>query len=215
MSKETRIEWLDNPHKLSRYKFDDKKVYKDLLSFRNGILSEETFNKKYLRRAAIFSLNMTGITKMAIKKGSLYSLIKIINMQSICGPVLEQFNAIHIRAFADDMVALFEDPNDALNAAFLIHQIINNHNIQHTKKDSLSKCCIGIGYGDVYSIGIDHAMGDEMNRTSKLGEDIARGTETLITENAYLNLQNRDDCIFHKRYQEGVAFAFYDVIQQA
>jgi hypothetical protein len=57
-------------------------------------------------------------------------------------------------------------------------------------------------------------MGDEMNKASKLGEDIARGTETLVTSNAYKALTARKDCIFHKRYQEEVAFPFYQAIYQ-
>ena len=36
-------------------------------------------------------------------------------------------------------------------------------------------CCAGIGFGQVLAIGPNLAQGDEMNRASKLGEDIARG----------------------------------------
>ncbi len=44
---------------------------------------------------------------------------------------------------------------------------------------------IGIGHGKVFTIGPNLAQGDEMNRASKLGEDIARAKETLLTERAY------------------------------
>ena len=41
-----------------------------------------------------------------------------------------------------------------------------------------TQCCIGIGFGSVFAIGPNLAQGDEKNRASKLGEDIARAGET-------------------------------------
>ena len=45
-------------------------------------------------------------------------------------------------------------------------------------------CCAGVGYGRVLAIGPNLAQGDEMNRASKLGEDLAVKAETLITDRA-------------------------------
>ena len=51
-----------------------------------------------------------------------------------------------------------------------------------------------------------------MNQACKLGEDIARGFETLITERAYFALKKRNDCIFLKRIHKEVPFTFYKVL---
>jgi hypothetical protein len=58
-------------------------------------------------------------------------------------------------------------------------------------------------------------MGDEMNRASKLGEDIAVGGETLVTENAYARLRGRDDADFEHVVQDDVLFPYYRVARRA
>lgn len=48
-----------------------------------------------------------------------------------------------------------------------------------------------------------------MNRASKLGEDIARGNETLLTERAHAAMADRDDIRFEFQNQDDQLFAFY------
>jgi adenylate cyclase len=47
---------------------------------------------------------------------------------------------------------------------------------------------IGIGYGEVLMIEDRDVFGNEMNLASKLGEDLARANEILLTESAYKQL---------------------------
>ena len=51
-------------------------------------------------------------------------------------------------------------------------------------------------HGKVLRIGPNLAQGDEMNRASKLGEDIANARETLVTENVVNALAGRDEFVF-------------------
>jgi class 3 adenylate cyclase len=46
-----------------------------------------------------------------------------------------------------------------------------------------SELCIGIGFGRILQLD-DDAFGDEVNLAYKLGEDIAKGREILITASA-------------------------------
>jgi hypothetical protein len=48
-----------------------------------------------------------------------------------------------------------------------------------------------------------------MNRASKLGEDIARGQETLVTENVFQALRHRDEIDFEKQDADDLLFSFY------
>jgi len=48
-----------------------------------------------------------------------------------------------------------------------------------------------------------------MNRASKLGEDIARANETLITERAFESLRERGDIRFDLRSEDDRLFSFY------
>lgn len=75
--------------------------------------------------------------------------------------------------------------------------------------DQPAQCCIGIGYGDVYAIGPNLAMGDEMNRASCLGEDAARGAETLVTENLYMAFRHRPGGSFERVACESLPFRYF------
>ncbi len=48
-----------------------------------------------------------------------------------------------------------------------------------------------------------------MNRASKLGEDIARANETLLTERAHIALKARTDIHFDLQVSDDQLFAFY------
>ena len=61
----------------------------------------------------------------------------------------------------------------------------------------------------MYAIGPNLAMGDEMNRASRLGEDTARGNETLVTSNAYFALRSRSDVQFEQLASDDQLFPYY------
>jgi class 3 adenylate cyclase len=211
MREKYAYELMEDPKELTKFGFWSEEIYKDLLACQKGNMTEDEFNFKYLTKAAILCLDMTGLTEAAMKEGELHSLCRILDVQKVCGPIFYQFNARLTRAFADNFTVLFDDPNDALVAAFEVHRRTHFFNLSELATKDPAQCCIGIGYGEVYAIGIDQAMGDEMNQASMLGEDIARGSETLITERAYDVLKEQKDCIFRKRIHEDVPFPFYEV----
>ncbi len=55
-------------------------------------------------------------------------------------------------------------------------------------------------------------MGDEMNRASKLGEDMARGGETLLTEQARDAMVDRSDVQFEPQTTDDLPFPHYRVV---
>ena len=55
-------------------------------------------------------------------------------------------------------------------------------------------------------------MGDEMNRASKLGEDTARGTETLVTANFYEALRGRANVTFEPLAHDDMLFPYYRAV---
>lgn len=200
---------LDDPDELASFKGWSKEVYQDFLSLQIGDLSENEFRAKYHKRCAIMVLDMTGFTSTAIRVGELQSLLRILDAQKVCIPVLREFNSGLIRCFADDIVALFDSPSVALDAAFEIHRRITLFNESNHAYSYATECCIGIGFGDVLGIGPNLSQGDEMNRASKLGEDIARAKEVLLTEKAYEGLPEMDHVKFEKQGQDDQLFPFY------
>lgn len=200
----------DDLRALARLRGWSEEVYSDFGALQSGQLTPDDFRAKYLVTRAILDLDITGFTESCIKQGQINSLLRIFDTQKIALPVFESNGAGLVRAFADDIVALFEDVDAALNAALEIHERIVQFN-QTAKYECPPECCIGIGFGNVYAIGPNLAQGDEMNRASKLGEDIARGGETLLTENAAQALTHRSDIEMVQQSQDDLLFPFYRV----
>ena len=209
MSADFPFDLLDSPAVLASCQGWSEEVYCDLLAFQLGRLSQAELDAKYLHRKAILALDLTGFTVTSMACHQTHAFLRILDAQKICVPVLRQWEASLIRAFADDLVALFDDPAHALAAAFEIHKRVAAFNASPLAGDCPAECCIGIGYGDVYAIGANLAMGDEMNRAAKLGEDIARGFETLVTSNLYEVLRQREDVRFEAQRHDEMMFPFF------
>ena len=203
---------LEDARTLASFRGWSEEVYRDFLKVQRGEMTAVEFGEKYHQDRAILSLDMTGLTSSAMSRGELESLLRIVDAQKVAIPVLQEFGAELIRCFADDIVALFLEPNVAVDAAFEIHRRIQLFNVSPLASKNPTLCCAGIGFGRIYSIGPNLAQGDEMNRASKLGEDIARGNETLITECAREAMSHRVDIEFEYQDQDDKLFPFYRAV---
>lgn len=205
---------LEDIETLASFKGWSEDVYRDFFRLRSGELSEDEFDRRYRRQRAILSFDLTGFTAAAMRRGELHSLLRILDAQRVIIPVLQDFGADLIHCFADDVVALFDDPNAAVDAAFESHRRIRLFNASPLAVDNPPLCCAGIGFGAVFAIGPNLAQGDEMNRASKLGEDIARGNETLVTELAQAAIADREDIHFELQDTDDLLFPFYRVTEK-
>ena len=202
---------MADPAELARYRGWSEEIYRDLLSVEENRMSEAEFDDKYLSEKAILVLDLTGFTETAMKKGAVHSFLRVLDAHKLCLPVLNDKCAEFVRVFADDIVALFPAADQALEAALEIHRRTNSETWLKSGPIQHARCCIGLGFGPVYTIGPNLAMGDEMNRVSKLGEDIARGGETLVSEGAYQALRDRSDVIFEEQVTDDPLFGYYRV----
>jgi len=203
---------LTDPKILSGFGSWEEEVYRDFMAFQQGGLSETDLKAKYVKTVAILALDMSGLTEAAIEGGDLASMLKVFDIQKVCGPVFLEHDAIDIHTYADDFISTFDTAGQALDSAFEIHHRIRKFNESDLAHGKHTSCCIGIGYGPVFRIGQNKASGDEMNRTSKLGEDTARGYETLLTENCYRQVSHRKDAVFEAREDENLSFPFYTAV---
>ena len=202
---------LDDAATLAGFKGWSREVYEDFFRLRAGHINEGAFRDKYCRETAILDIDMTGFTLSAFEVGEINSLTRIFDAQRVLLPVLQDYGAELIRCFADDVVALFEDPGVAVDAALVIHERVRRFNASALASAHPTVCCAGIGFGSVFAIGPNLAQGDEMNRAAKLGEDIARGNETLITERVYAAVADRDDLDFERQDQDDLTFPFFRI----
>lgn len=202
---------LEDAAALAGFRGWGEEVYRDLQAVRDGRLSRAAFDEKYLVERSILVLDVTGFTVTTLRGGAVHSFLRILDAQRVCFPILREFDARLVRAFADDIVALFDDCSVALDAALEIHRRIETFNAANGPREDPPECCIGIGSGAVYEIGPNLSMGDEMNRASILGEDTARGGETLVTEGVQRSLAHRTDVAFVAQSTDDILFPYYRV----
>lgn len=205
-------ELLEDTRELASYCGWSDDVYQDFLACQRGTLSFDAFHQKYQQQSTILVIDMTGFTTSAMKIGELQSLLRILDGQKVCLPVMKDHSARLIRCFADDIVAVFDDPNNAIDAAFETHRRLELFRHSSRASKHPTQCSIGIGHGKVFAIGPNLSQGDEMNRASKLGEDIARANETLITELAFEALKARTDIKFDLQTSDDQLFPFYRTV---
>lgn len=211
MTRDFPHEFLQDAEELSAYQGWTEEVYRDFFALRSGAMSEETFDRKYRRQRAVLVLDTTGFTASAMYVGEIASLLRVVDVQGICIPVLKSFDAELIRCFADNLVAVFTEAGAAVDAAFEIHERVRQFVSLGPPTEHPAYCCIGIGWGGLFAIGPNLAQGDEMNRAAKLGEDIARGNETLLTERAFGALEHRDDVHCERLRRDDQLFPYYRV----
>jgi adenylate cyclase len=207
MMSDQPLDVLEDPELLARFQIWPEEVYRDLLAIEAGKLDQAAFRERYVHRKAILVLDITGFTRAGIEAGEVNAFLRLLNVHKVCDPIMRRRGASLIRAFADDVVALFDDPGAALDAAFEIHARVPRFT-GNREPWMESSCCIGIGFGEVFAIGPNLAMGREMNSASKLGEDIATANETLLTESAYRMLEHRTDVFFEKQTDARVPFGY-------
>ena len=99
-------------------------------------------------------------------------------------PIIEAHAGRVLRIEADNIFALFVDPEAATRCALEVQQHIEIAN-EPLPAASEIYVAIGIGYGRMLLVGDDDAWGDEMNIACKLGEDLAARGEILLTAAAH------------------------------
>jgi len=166
--------------------------------------------KRFGKRLAVLALDSSGFTRIIKDRGAVHYLSCLVRVREVLRPVFERHGCVSFRPEADNILAEFRSPKDALEAALEANRTLRAAKIMLTESEPF-RICIGIGYGDVLCSQSEGVFGDQMNLASKLGEDIAKGGEILLTEAAYSELSPRHKERFEKRRRKisGVSLTYY------
>ena len=149
---------------------------------------EDALFEQFGRTLSVLVADTVGMTKATQQRGIIHFLGKVARARARALPIVEQHGGFDVRYMADNFIAMFDQPADAVEAALALHEAFERDPILITETQTY-ELCIGIGFGTlIYSSALEGYFGDEMNLASKLGEDLARGKETLLTEPAYNEL---------------------------
>jgi len=162
-----------------------KAYLKKLLSDRNQFPDrveeiDAVIRRTFEQRVAVLVLDMSGFSRLTIQYGIIHYLGMIVQMEVASRPAVLENHGRVIKVEADNLFAVFDNPDDAVEGALDILRAFRAVNSVVPENRDLHGC-IGIGYGDTLVLEEEDMFGCELNLASKLGEDLAGPGEILIT----------------------------------
>jgi len=145
---------------------------------------DQEIRRTFERAVAMLMLDMSGFSRLAAKHGIIHYLAMIEQMEGSARPAVKANHGTVIKQEADNLLCMFGNPVDALEAALDIFRGFDAINtVLPDARDIYG--AIGIGYGETLVVGDEDLFGNEMNLACKLGEDIAVKKQVLLTPAAY------------------------------
>jgi class 3 adenylate cyclase len=143
--------------------------------------------ERFQRTIGIMVIDSFGFTRIVHKTGIIPFLANLERIARLIIPCVRRHGGKLLKREADNLFAVFPDATLALKAAIesCQHVEIANEPLPVSSEMHIS---IGLGYGEVLMVGDQDVFGDEMNLTCKLGEDLAKRNEILLTTTAHANL---------------------------
>ncbi len=142
-------------------------------------------------RRAVLVTDLSGFTRITKARGILHFLSVFRRCVALASPEISKVGGTLVKTAADNLLAVFPEPTQALAAARAMIASAAAANAAW-EPDSRVRICAGIGYGDILLLE-DDLFGDEVNVAYKLGEDIARPDEILLSEPAVARLRERGE----------------------
>jgi adenylate cyclase len=146
----------------------------------------------FQRRKAVLALDMSGFTLTVRRDGILSYLCQIRRMQKLTLPIVVAHKGDLVKYDADNLLAVFDDARHAVDAALAMIAAAAAQPEGNAPPIAFS---IGIDYGELLLLERVDCFGDPVNLAYKLGEDIARPSEILITQKV------RDQLGDHSRFR--------------
>ncbi len=151
---------------------------------------EERIRAGFERECALLALDMSGYSVSVRRGGILPHLCRIRCMQRLVAPIVTAHGGDVVRQIADNIMAVFPNPLAAIHAGVAINKAVGAPFSckDEQGKDSPLEVAIGIDYGRLLVVPGRDCFGDPVNIAYKLGEDVARAGEILITDTARARL---------------------------
>ena len=129
----------------------------------------------------IMATDLAGFSRNVAEFGIIHFLQTIYESERILIPVIEQHDGILLKVEGDSLFVIFRNVQKAIRAAIEMQRTTVRYNAARVPQEHVL-LCVGLGFGRVLRIGDADVFGAEVNAASKLGEDIARAHEILVTK---------------------------------
>ena len=142
---------------------------------------DASIHARFGQTHAVMYTDLVGFSRVVEAFGILHFLQLIQESETLFLPLMQRNGGACIKHEGDSMLVLFGTPQHALAAAQAMVEATVAANPGRAPEDRI-EVCIGMGYGTVLRIDDNEVWGAEVNAASKLGEDLAKGGEVLVTD---------------------------------
>lgn len=137
----------------------------------------------------IMFTDLSGFSRRAQEFGIIHFLQTIYESNRLLVPVIDKHDGILLKTEGDSFFVIFRNVAKGLSAAIDCQKLLMEYN--KTKMDEEKVLlCVGLGFGKVLRVGDSDVFGIEVNAASRLGEDIAKAGEILVTESVKSNVES-------------------------
>jgi len=130
---------------------------------------------------AVVFTDLAGFSRRSAQYGIIHFLQTIYESQRLLVPCIDDYDGILLKMDGDSMLIIFRNAVKALECVIEMQHILSAYNATKPSEEQVLLCA-GVGYGLVLRIGDTDIFGAQVNAASKLGEDIAKAHEILITD---------------------------------
>ncbi len=130
---------------------------------------------------AIVFTDLAGFSRGAERFGIIHFLQVIRESKKLMFPIVSDHGGVLVKSDGDSCMFLFRSPDRALHAAVAMQRACASDNERRVEEDQILLCA-GVGFGRILRIGEQDVWGEEVNAASKLGEDVARPYDILVTD---------------------------------
>jgi len=127
--------------------------------------------------------DMTGFTHKSHQYGSVHYLSMIAMVEEVVREIVTAYEGVVVKCEADNTFNVFKDAKEAIDASFSINRALEKKNISLDEKFHLAVSC-GVAYGTILVLEND-IYGQSVIIASKLGEDVAKKGEVLVSKEAF------------------------------
>lgn len=137
--------------------------------------------RDFTQERAVLVADLDSFTASTVEHGIIAFLILLQQVQRLTQPVLRRHGGLPLKSEADTLFCLFDHVEPALHAAIEIRECLEGAGLQVANSGTPVTVAMGLGYGRILNVGDEDALGAEVNFAYKLGEDIGRGGDILLT----------------------------------
>jgi adenylate cyclase len=129
---------------------------------------------------AVMFTDLAGFSSGVASFGIIHFLQVIYESQRLLIPCIDADDGILLKVEGDSLLVIFRNVTKAIDCARAMQQACRDYSATRDAAEQV-RLCVGLGFGRVLRIGDRDVYGNQVNAAAKLGEDIARAGEILVT----------------------------------